>query len=93
MKAIDLIIPIGAASLTISRVYDSQRAEKVGSFGRGWELEIEKSTLTVDNSTLGEIGSGRYAAFIDGTTVTIQLPNGLTETHLFAPVPRHSSCR
>ncbi len=25
MKAIDLIIPIGAASLTISRVYDSQR--------------------------------------------------------------------
>lgn len=87
MKAIDLSIPIGAASLTISRVYDSQRAEKVGSFGRGWELEIEKSTLTVDSSTLGEIGSGRYAAFIDGTKVTIQLPDGQTETHLFAPLP------
>ena len=86
MKAIDLIIPIGAASLTISRVYDSQKAEKVGSFGRGWELEIEKSSLTVDRSTLGEIGSGRYAAFMDGTKVTIQLPGGLTETHLFAPL-------
>ncbi len=44
--------------------------------------------MTVDSSTLGEIGSGRYAAFIDGTTVTIQLPNGLTETHLFAPSTR-----
>jgi RHS repeat-associated protein len=87
MKAIDLIIPIGAASLTISRVYDSQKAEKVGSFGRGWELEIEQSSLTVDSSTLGEIGSGRYAAFKDGTKVTIQVPGGLSETHLFTPIP------
>lgn len=87
MKAVDLVIPIGAASLTISRVYDSQRAEKVGSFGRGWELEIEKSTLTVDSSTLGELGSGRYAAFVDGTTITIQLPSGQPETHVFAPIP------
>ena len=87
MKAIDLIIPIGAASLTISRVYDSQKAEKVGSFGRGWELEIEQSSLTVESSTLGEIGSGRYAAFVDGTRVTIQVPGGLQETHVFTPIP------
>ena len=87
MKVLDMILPIGAASLAIARVYDSHRAEKMGSFGRGWELEIEKSSLSVDRSTLGEVGSGRYAAFIDGTQVTIQLPSGLQETHHFAPVP------
>lgn len=87
MKAIDLIIPIGAASLTISRAYDSQKAEKIGSFGRGWELEIEQTSLTVESSTLGEIGSGRYAAFVDGTRITVQAPGGLQETHVFTPIP------
>lgn len=83
----DLSLYLGSTTLIVSRVYDSLRSREEGDFGPGWFLDLGVVSSRIESSTLGEQGSGRFQAFVDGTEITITLSDGTEETHRFEPIP------
>ncbi len=84
---VDLAIPLPGIPLVIQRVYNSLDADLVGDFGRGWTLDYGLASIQVDLETLGGLGSGRYAAFVDGTRIQISFPDGQSEGFTFQAIP------
>jgi RHS repeat-associated protein len=84
---VDLAIPLPGFPLLIQRVYNSLDADRLGDFGRGWNLDYGLASIQVDLDTLGGLGSGRYAAFVDGTRIHVSLPDGQSEGFTFQAIP------
>ncbi|MCG8650679.1 MAG: putative Ig domain-containing protein, partial [Pirellulales bacterium] len=83
----DLQIPVAGIPITITRTYDTLRADNRGDFGFGWNLEIARPEMSVDFSTTGAANFGGYATFVDDTRITITTPEGTEEGFTFKWIP------
>lgn len=85
--SIDMSIPLPGMPLAINRVFNSLQADQWGDFGYGWKLDFATPQIAVDRSTLGGVGNGRFAGFVDGTRVQVAFADGSSEGFTFAAVP------
>jgi uncharacterized delta-60 repeat protein/RHS repeat-associated protein len=93
----DLTVQGHGLPITISRVYDSSRANKydstatnaAGDFGPGWRLEMPDTdmqvTATASRNTEKDTAAGAYPAFFPGDAVYFTLPGGDVEGFRFTP--------
>lgn len=86
--SVDLTIPVSGIPITLRRTYDSLRSMERGAFGYGWFLDFQEPLLSIEKETLGEDGSTRYPPFVDGSRITITLPDGRSEGFTFEPKVR-----
>lgn len=66
----DLVVPVAGIPITVSRVYDTRDAKRVGDFGYGWSLGVQGAQIreTLHNGTLYN-GSKVYLNTPDGRRV------------------------
>ncbi len=84
----DLSVLLGAATVNLTRVYDSLARNQSSSFGYGWSLAVEDTNLQTSVVPTGNESAGIYNPFIQGTRVYLTLPNGQRVGFTFTPV-RH----
>ena len=76
----------GGAPLSVTRVYDSSRANETGDFGKGWFLDSNQAAVTT-TAQPGELGNATLPAFRYGDLVYINLPGGQRYVFEFTPRP------
>ena len=84
----DLTLQFGSIPIQVQRVYDTLDARINGDFGYGWSLGMFGGGVQVNHSgsSDGEADAGLTSPFRIGTTVTLELPGGATESFAFQPV-------
>ena len=81
----DVTLPAAGLPLTVTRTYDTLRADKAGDFGYGWRLEYRDTDLRTTLGTSGLEDLGIFPAFRPGTKVYLTLPGGQREGFAFTP--------
>lgn len=90
----DLTVQGKGLPITVSRVYDSSRANKydstadAGDFGPGWRLEMPDTDMQVtatNNRPHNENSSSEYPGLFPGDVVYFTLPGGDVEGFQFTP--------
>ena len=84
----DLSVQLGAATVNLTRVYDSLARNESSSFGYGWSLAVVDTNLQTSVVPTGNELVGIYNPFIQGTRVYLTLPDGQRVGFTFTPV-RH----
>ncbi len=84
----DLVVPFGATTVNVTRVYDSLARNEISSFGYGWSLAVEDTSLQTSVPPTGNEASGIYNPFIQGTRVYLTLPTGQRVGFTFTPQRR-----
>jgi len=82
---IDLNIPLAGIPIQINRVYDSLGANRPGSFGFGWRLDIAETSLRTTIPNAGQLGDELFRGFRPGTRVFVTLPGGKRVGFTFEP--------
>ncbi len=81
----DLTVQLGAATVNLTRVYDSLDRNDLGSFGYGWSLAVQDTDLRTSVPPTGLEADGVYNPFVEGTRVYLTLPDGERVGFTFAP--------
>ncbi len=84
----DLSVQLGAATVNLTRVYNSLASDVSSSFGYGWSLAVEDTQLQTSVPLTGNEAEGIYNPFVEGTRVYLTLPDGQRAGFTFTPV-RH----
>ena len=72
----DLTVQLGAATVNLTRVYDSLTSNQSFSFGYGWSLAGVDTDLQTSVPPTGNEAEGIYNPFVEGTRVYLTLPDG-----------------
>ena len=81
----DMTIPVAGIPITITRTYDTLRADRDGDFGYGWRLEYRNTDLRTSLPKSGLEDIGIYTPFKRGTKVFLTLPGGTRQGFTFTP--------
>jgi RHS repeat-associated protein len=81
----DLSIPVSGIPLTITRTYDTMRADRQGEFGYGWSLDYRDTDLRTSVPKSGLENLGLYTPLRPGTKVYVTLPGGTRQGYTFTP--------
>ena len=81
---VDLQIPVAGLPITITRTYDSLKADQQGDFGYGWSMDLSNTRVQVLRAGSSDPLFGNEP-FTDGTRVVVTLPDGTTEGFTFLP--------
>ena len=88
---VDLQVPLAGIPITITRQYDTLRANEIGDFGYGWKLGIAdgniRESLPVGQGELDGVPAlfGGSEPFFEGTRVFITTPDGQRVAFEFQP--------
>ncbi len=81
----DLTVQLGAATVNLTRVYDSLNRDQSSSFGYGWSLAVQDTDIQTSVPPTGNEADGIYNPFIEGTRVYLTLPDGERVGFTFTP--------
>ena len=81
----DFSASIAGHTLEFRRRYDSETADREGSFGHGWRLAWRDTDLVTDLPGTGREAFGAYAPLVEGTRAFLTLPTGERAGFTFAP--------
>jgi RHS repeat-associated protein len=81
----DMTIPVAGIPISITRTYDTLRADSDGDFGYGWRLEYRNTDLRTNLPKSGLEDIGIFTPFKPGTKVFLTLPGGQREGFTFTP--------
>ncbi|MEZ6044193.1 MAG: putative Ig domain-containing protein [Planctomycetaceae bacterium] len=79
---LDLELTMSQLPISVTRSYDTLRADEPGDFGYGWVMDLTNTKLEIDYGIDNPLP---YQPFTDGTKVTVTLPDGETHTFTFQP--------
>ncbi|MAT15363.1 MAG: hypothetical protein CMJ46_08850, partial [Planctomyces sp.] len=79
---LDLELTMSNLPISVTRSYDTLRANEPGDFGYGWGLDLANTSIDID---YGIDNPYNYQPFTDGTEVTVTLQDGSTHSFTFAP--------
>lgn len=85
----DLNLATPDVPLKVQRSYSSSRANKVLDFGRGWALDFGIPKVEIAYAENASPGSSGFPVLLDGTRITVTLPDGSREGFTFRPYPEH----
>ncbi|WP_342596900.1 RHS repeat-associated core domain-containing protein [Cyanobacterium aponinum UTEX 3222] len=85
----DLTIPVAGIPISVTRTYDTLRANRYDDFGYGWRLEFRDTNLrtSLDNDAQLATFGLPSAGFTVGDKVYLTLPGGQRESFVFQPRP------
>jgi len=83
----DVEIDLAGFPLTITRVYDSLEADRVGDFGYGWSMRLLDTDVGETVADTGVAGLFGATPFRVGTRVYLNAPNGRRLGFTFSPQP------
>lgn len=83
----DLTVPVAGIPITVTRTYDTLRADLAGDFGYGWTLDLSNTQVSVTHAGSVEVGMSGYTPFRDGDRVVITLPDGSKQGFTFYGEP------
>lgn len=81
----DLQVPVAGVPITITRVYDSRDARRVGDFGHGWSLGLMDARLRESAKRPFTGLGGEESTFTTRTRVFLNLPDGRRAGFRFTP--------
>ncbi len=87
----DLVVPGLGLPITVTRTYDSLRADVAGDFGYGWRLGLGQTHLTTLPAGGSMPGFGGVMPMREGSRVVVTLADGTTAGFTFQPVLRTAS--
>ena len=86
----DMTVKAAGMPITITRTYDSMRANEDGPLGPGWRLEATQARAQTDISFELVAGAGNYPPIRDGDHVMITLPDGSVRRFTFQPASTYA---
>jgi RHS repeat-associated protein len=86
----DLTAQLGAATVSVTRVYDSLNRDESFNFGNGWSLAGQDADIQISVPPTGNETDGIYNPFVEGTRVYLTLPDGQRVGFTFTP-QRHDA--
>jgi RHS repeat-associated protein len=86
LSVTDLTIPVAGIPITVGRTYDTLQANADSGLGFGWRLNLADADLQVNLPAGAGQGYGSYPGFLDGTRVSLTLPDGDRQGFTFQPV-------
>ncbi|MGB0712374.1 MAG: putative Ig domain-containing protein, partial [Gammaproteobacteria bacterium] len=81
----DMEVPVAGIPITVSRTYDTLRANRNGRVGYGWRIDVLDTRLRTTLSGDVQEGDEILPAFRFGTRVYVTLPDGRREAFTFEP--------
>jgi len=81
----DATVTLNGQSITLTRVYDSLRADTVGLAGHGWYFPLLEPHLTTNRLTTGREADGLFSPHAEGTRLYLNAPDGTSLSFAFAP--------
>jgi len=85
LRFADITIPVAGIPITLSRTYDTLRADRDSELGFGWSLDFRNANLRTGLPKSGLEDLGIFTAFRPRTKVYVTLPGGSREGFTFTP--------